>query len=383
MALQNSIQAFFPPRSSPNPSSPTKSISSSAPGDGFTRAEVDTVLHPTLSEIWTPSADYQDCDIAALVPGPKSVTFMGRIANFFDMAMPSKKPHAASGCVRVVVKDDTGAVTVRRSASFRFLMSAFENKQLAQHLSTIYVKLTPCRSGFVWTTHISNGDGSTLSASSAPLFVSVFPERDRSSYFMVHENSDDGILCKSPLGYRESQSLGGLMTLKNFVNGGFDVSEARILVIVKSIGARKRITNRKGTTSEVIRVGIFDDTEEATLTLWGAVTESAAPWKPSSTVLLITNPGWKIGRKTHVSLTANTLVFDVETAFSSPLQILYDLADISEFARAAPQGGSLYTWMAECELTALETFIGYLSMIIMELNIMVLYRRNMLMCAEW
>ncbi|KAK4993460.1 hypothetical protein LTR50_000390 [Elasticomyces elasticus] len=290
MALQNSIQAFFPPRSSPNPSSPTKSISSSAPGDGFTRAEVDTVLHPTLSETWTPSTDYQDCDIAALVPGPKSVTFMGRIANFFDMAMPSKKPHAASGCVKVIVKDDTGAVTVR---------IWYAKLNLKLRLGSLVT---------VWTTHVSNGDGSTLSASSAPLFVSVFPERDRSSYFMIHENSDDGILCKSPLGYRESQSLGGLMTLKNFVNGGFDVSEARILVIVKSIGARKRITNRKGTTSEVISVGIFDDTEEATLTLWGAVTESAAPWKPSSTVLLITNPGWKIGRKTHVSLTANTYV---------------------------------------------------------------------------
>ena len=30
------------------------------------------------------------------------------------------------------------------------------------------------------------------------------------------------------------------MTLKNFVDGGYDVAEAKILVCVKSIGAKKK-----------------------------------------------------------------------------------------------------------------------------------------------
>lgn len=57
---------------------------------------------------------------------------------------------------------------------------------------------------------------------------------------MVHENSDQQTLCRTPLGYREGQQLGGLMTLKSFVEGGYDVSDGKILVVVKSIGAKKK-----------------------------------------------------------------------------------------------------------------------------------------------
>lgn len=57
---------------------------------------------------------------------------------------------------------------------------------------------------------------------------------------MLHENSDEGVLCKTPLGYVGGQQLSGLMTLKNFLNGGYDVAGGRILVCVKSIGAKKK-----------------------------------------------------------------------------------------------------------------------------------------------
>lgn len=57
---------------------------------------------------------------------------------------------------------------------------------------------------------------------------------------MIHENSDEGVLCKTPLGYREGNPLAGLMTLKNFVDGGYDVIDGRMLVCVKSVGARKK-----------------------------------------------------------------------------------------------------------------------------------------------
>jgi hypothetical protein len=92
----------------------------------------------------------------------------------------------------------------------------------------------------VWTPHISSGENGTLAPSSAPLFTSVFPERDRNCHLMVHEHSDEGVLCKTPIGYRRGQPLPGLMTLQNFVNGGYDVADGRILVCVKSIGARKK-----------------------------------------------------------------------------------------------------------------------------------------------
>ncbi len=57
---------------------------------------------------------------------------------------------------------------------------------------------------------------------------------------MIHEQSDAGVACKKPLGYREGRPLPLLMTLKNFVDGGHEVPDARILVCVKSIGAKKK-----------------------------------------------------------------------------------------------------------------------------------------------
>ncbi len=57
-----------------------------------------------------------------------------------------------------------------------------------------------------------------------------------------------------------------------------------------------------------MNVNIFDNTAEATLSLWASATSSASTWKPSETVLLITNPGWRIDRRVWISLTANTMV---------------------------------------------------------------------------
>ena len=70
--------------------------------------------------------------------------------------------------------------------------------------------------------------------------TSIFPERDNSCYFLVQEKSDEGVLCKTPLGYKDGKQLNGLITLKNFVDGGHEVAAAKILVCVKSIGGRKK-----------------------------------------------------------------------------------------------------------------------------------------------
>lgn len=89
------------------------------------------------------------------------------------------------------------------------------------------------------TSSVSNGEYGTLSSASAPLFVSLFPERDRNCHIMVHDYSDCNML-KRPLGYLEGVPLNNLMTLQNFIDGGYDVTNSRILVVVKSIGARKK-----------------------------------------------------------------------------------------------------------------------------------------------
>ena len=151
---------------------------------------------------------------------------------------------------------------------------------------------------------------------------------------MVHENSDNGAMYRTPLGYREGRPVGGVMTLSNFNEGGYDVVDAKILVVVKSIGVknkRKRatiratlllmgliryaVTRKDGSTVENVSVHVQDDTAEATLGLWGLSAfsplntgfsdeTSTNPdssltregWKAGETILLIQAPGWKIGR---------------------------------------------------------------------------------------
>lgn len=106
-----SIQAFFSPDSN---SSPTKSHASSDKpvGDGFTAEEVKEALKPKPAEPWYPPVEYMECEIQHLFPGPRAVTFMGRVANIFDVANTPKTPRSAKGCLKLCVRDDKGAITV-------------------------------------------------------------------------------------------------------------------------------------------------------------------------------------------------------------------------------------------------------------------------------
>ena len=87
---------------------------------------------------------------------------------------------------------------------------------------------------------MSNAESSSLTVQDAALVTSIFPERDNSCYFMVQEQSDEGLVCKTPLGYRDGKQLDGLMTLKGLIEGGHEVADGKILVCVKSIGGRKK-----------------------------------------------------------------------------------------------------------------------------------------------
>ncbi len=106
-----SIQSFFQPEVSPA----KKDKASSSPlaaGDGFTAKEVeDTNIARSLPQ-WQPRGTYNEVDIETLIRGPGCTTIMGRVVNFFVLGTPSKAPHAAKGCLRMVVRDDTGALVV-------------------------------------------------------------------------------------------------------------------------------------------------------------------------------------------------------------------------------------------------------------------------------
>lgn len=150
---------------------------------------------------------------------------MGRIVNFYDVAKPSKQHRAAQGYIKIQLADDTGILTVR----------------LWYNNSTYSIRLGQLVT--VWTVHISNSsEHNSLAPSTAPLFTSIFPEGERNCHFMIHENSDDGTQFKRPLNCRDTKKLPGLMTLKSFTDGGYDIDEPTLLVCIKSIGTRKRCT---------------------------------------------------------------------------------------------------------------------------------------------
>jgi hypothetical protein len=69
----------------------------------------------------------------------------------------------------------------------------------------------------------------------APLFIKIFPEKEKSCHIRVLADVESMSLCRKPLNYEA-----GLMSLQNFMQGGFEVVDAKVLVIVKSVSPRKK-----------------------------------------------------------------------------------------------------------------------------------------------
>ncbi|KAI4651985.1 hypothetical protein J4E93_002182 [Alternaria ventricosa] len=375
MPASSSIQSYFS-------SSPTKN------SDVFTAKEVQSTpaAGATTAGTWAPTLDYEEADLDTLEPGPCNLTLMGRVVYFNDQSKPSKSHKAAQGCIKILLADDTGVLTVRLW---------YNNTQYKLKLGQLLS---------VWTVHISNSsEHNSLAPNTAPLFTTIFPEGERHCHVMVHENSDDGTRFKRPYGVRDNRVLSGLMTLKTFTDGGYDIEEPKLLVCVKSIGARKKYINRNSTTSELITLGIFDDTSDGLLTLYSSMCDLASLFVPSETVLLISNPGWRIDKMAKLTISGNSRVDidpdmgdarrlralaqrltkkehvnppfpiadDVVEGFeNAAVRALYTLADVDDVARSLSNRRST------------ETIAGYLSVIITELNIVTPFKRNMLMSNE-
>jgi len=82
--------------------------------DPFSSSDVEVTLHSSVNK-WTPQTEYAEVSIATLNTGPHCVCLTGRIVNLYNQPTTSKMPQAASGCAKMIVKDDTGAITVARS----------------------------------------------------------------------------------------------------------------------------------------------------------------------------------------------------------------------------------------------------------------------------
>lgn len=161
------------------------------------------------------------------------------------------------------------------------------------------------------------------------------------------------------------------------------------------------VINRNGTTSELISLGIFDDTADASLILYGGLADSASVFKVSYSVLLISNPGWRIEKTAKLFINGNSRL-DIDPDFGdarrlralaqrltkkehvnppflcslsedevrgwkdATVKALYTLADVDDFVRSNPT----------------EQIVGYLSVILTRLDIVTPFKRNMLMSNE-
>jgi hypothetical protein len=143
----------------------------------------------------------------------------------------------------------------------------------------------------IWTPYIGAVvNNNAYIIPNAPNTTSIFPGREGSVHIVIHQNGDIGVTCRIPLGYKKSQPLPGIMNIKQYIDGGYEIKDNRLLVCVKSIGPRRKITNKKGVVLDLTEVTLFDESGELILKLWGEQGTSARNWRPSGTILLISNP---------------------------------------------------------------------------------------------
>jgi hypothetical protein len=291
-----SIQSFYK-REVSTPAKQDEEVqpSPTTRGDGFTEEELADALDP-LKRKWNPEREYDECTIDKLIPGPKAVTFVGRIVNVSTIHGSSQKQPKAAGWHYLIVKDDTAAISVCFPPP-RITSCMLTSSQIKLYFSRSQYPLKLRQLLSIWTVFISDATKADATAiQGVPVYANLFPGRVTSDHVMIHTTDATDSLCRAPLEYRKGKPLQGLMTIDSYLgSGGHDgVVGAKILVCVKSIGAKKRISKKTGGESDLAEVKLFDNTGEIRWTLWGEAIESAKDWQPGETILLISNPGYRV-----------------------------------------------------------------------------------------
>lgn len=255
----------------------------------------------------------------------------------------------------------------------------------------------------VWTAFISaqSSQNENQFVSSIPLRTSIFPGRDPSVHIILHSTVDSGRF-RTPLAYRPwTKTLPGLVTLQSWLNGAHEVADVKVLVCVKSMGPKKSITSKTGKSLELREVKVHDDTGETALKLWNENTASIEHWVAGKTILLISEPGYRFSwGKAYITIEQKTVV-DVEPEFtdagwirrwaaqlnkrdSLKQEVEEGLFDLKAFEEGADRPlftiGEVDKWARKYPQ---REFMGCLSLVLLEMELSLWKRRNMLMCSEW
>jgi hypothetical protein len=106
-----SIQSFYKREVSKSTAEESAATSATIPGDGFTKDELLDALDP-LNRKWKPEQEYEELGIGDLIPGPKAVTFIGRVVNVSTIWGHSQKQPKAAGWHYLILKSNTAAISV-------------------------------------------------------------------------------------------------------------------------------------------------------------------------------------------------------------------------------------------------------------------------------
>ena len=89
-------------------------------GDDSTDSEQFIPAHLETSR-WAPQQDYEDLSLGELRPGPRRVSFTGRVVNLYDQNIENYMPKAAKGCLKILVEDERAIILVRLLTGHFFL----------------------------------------------------------------------------------------------------------------------------------------------------------------------------------------------------------------------------------------------------------------------
>ena len=118
MASSNGTIPDYFSSTNPSPSGQKRKLAEQSENDDRTGlilpACKSTIQQDAMSDGWQPRQKYDKVLVGELAAGPRRVTFTVRVVNIYDRPTAAKSPRAAKGCLRILAKDDSGCILVKK-----------------------------------------------------------------------------------------------------------------------------------------------------------------------------------------------------------------------------------------------------------------------------
>lgn len=268
----------------------------------------------------------------------------------------------------------------------------------------------------IFATYITSSHGSEPGYSPYVNFcTTVSPGRDGATHIIFHQDTacteHDALLrLPPPLHFQPHDNPPDLISLRSFISSGFDICDVQVLLCVRSVGPQKKVQRRRREAAvDLVEIGVFDDTATAVLIFWGDHVASAKSFTPNETLLMISQPTCRSfassstqGRPAaELSINYRSMVYiDPNCPTSQWLRTkISEISRRDSIVTRIPEGiwdgvdivsgtnTERIVTIAEADQRVRQDpatdFTGRMRLIILEVNIMSLWRKSMFCCAEW